>query len=286
MATFYNQATLSYNGTVASSNITSGEILEVLSVEKNAVSDSYSQGSGNVYTVSIVNSGSVCYNGLTVTDDLGAYSLGETADTVVPLTYREGTLSYYVNGVQQAAPAVTSLSPLTVTGINVPAGGNAMLVYAAEANSFAPMGSDAEIVNTVTVSGTGFEPVTASETVSYNDGIDLAISKSLSPAAVEENGEVTYTFVIQNFGTVPAEAADNVIFSDTFSPALSGLTAEFNGTAWGSGTNYAYDPDTGVFTSLDGQVTVPAAQFSQSEATGEWTAQAGVSTLIIKGRLA
>ena len=39
MATFYNQATLSYNGTVASSNITSGEILEVLSVEKSAVSD-------------------------------------------------------------------------------------------------------------------------------------------------------------------------------------------------------------------------------------------------------
>jgi uncharacterized repeat protein (TIGR01451 family) len=285
MATFYNQATLSYNGTVASSNITSGEILEVLSVEKNAVSDSYSQGSENVYMISIVNTGSVCYNGLTVTDNLGAYSFGEDETAAVPLTYQEGTLAYYVNGVQQAPPTITSLSPLTVTGINVPAGGNAMMVYAAEANLFAPMGDDAEIVNTVTVSGTGSEPITASETVSYSDEIDLAISKSLSPAAVEENGEVTYTFIIQNFGTVPAEAADNVVFSDTFSPALSGLTAEFNGTAWASGTNYAYDPDTGVFTSLDGQVTVPAAQFSQNETTGEWSAQAGVSTLVIKGRL-
>ena len=286
MATFYNQATLSYNGTVASSNITSGEILEVLSAEKNAVSDSYSQGSENVYMISIVNTGSVCYSGLTVTDDLGAYSFGEDGVNIVPLTYREGSLDYYVNGVKQASPAVTSFSPLTVTGINVPAGGNAMLVYAASANSFAPMGTDAEIVNTAEISGAGFEPVTASETISYSDGIDLAISKSLSPAAVEENGEVTYTFIIQNFGTSPAEAADNVVFSDTFTPALSGLTAEFNGEAWGSGENYAYDPDTGVFTSLDGQITVPAAQFSQNEATGEWSVQAGVSTLVIKGRLA
>lgn len=287
MATFYNQATLSYNGTVASSNITAGEILEVLSVSKNAVSETYSQGSENVYMISIVNTGSSCYNGLTVTDNLGEYTFGETGDsTAVPLTYNEGTLCYYVNGVQQADPAVTSVTPLTVTGINVPAGGNAMLVYSADTNVFAPLGTDGDIVNKVTVSGAGFEPVTASETIAYTEGIDLAISKSLSPAAVEENGEVTYTFVIQNFGTAPAEAVDNVIFSDAFTPALSGITAEFNGTAWVSGTNYAYDPDTGVFTSLDGQVTVPAAQFSQDETSGEWTTQAGVSTLIIKGRLA
>mgnify|MGYP002862079633 CR=1 FL=1 len=65
-----------------------------------------------------------------------------------------------------------------------------------------------------------------------------------------------YTFLIQNFGTVPAEAADNVIFSDTFTPALRGITAEFNGTAWTSGADYAYDPDNGVFTSLDGVITV------------------------------
>ncbi len=286
MATFYNQATLSYNGTVASSNITAGEILEVLSVSKNAVSDTYSPDSENVFIISIVNTGSSCYNDLTVTDNLGEYTFGETGGTAVPLTYKEGSLSYYVNGIQQASPAVISLSPLTATGINVPAGGNAMLIYAAEANDFAPLGADGEIVNTATVSGAGFEPVTASESIAYTEGIDLAISKSLSPAAVEENGEVTYTFVIQNFGTTAAEATDNVIFSDTFTPALSGLTAEFNGTAWTSGTNYAYDPDTGVFTSLDGEVTVPAAQFTQDETTGEWTTQAGVSTLVIKGRLA
>ena len=285
MATFFNQATLSYNGTVTSSNITAGEIIDVLSVSKNAVSDTYTSDSENVYIISIVNTGSSCYRDLTVTDDLGEYSFGE-GGAAVPLSYREGSLTYYVNGVQQADPTVTSVSPLTVTGINVPAGGNAMLIYSADTNGFAPLGEDAEIVNTATVSGAGLNPITASGTMTYAEGVDLAISKSLSPAAVEENGEVTYTFVIQNFGAEAVGAADNVVFSDTFSPALSGLTAEFNGEPWTSGTNYAYDPDTGVFTSLDGQITVPAAQFIQNPDTGEWSAQAGVSTIIIKGRLA
>ncbi|WP_303837551.1 hypothetical protein [Ruminococcus flavefaciens] len=285
MATFFNQATLSYNGTVTSSNITAGEIIDVLSVTKNAVSDTYTADSENVYIISIVNTGSSCYRDLTVTDDLGEYNFGESG-TAVPLTYSEGSLTYYVNGVAQADPVVVSTSPLTVTGINVPAGGNAMLIYSADTNSFAPLGDEAEIVNTATVSGEGFTPITASETIAYAEGVDLAISKSLSPAAVEENGEVTYTFVIQNFGAVPVEADSNVVFSDTFTPALTELTAEFNGEAWASGTNYAYDPDTGVFTSIDGQITVPAAQFIQNEDTGEWTAQAGVSTIIIKGRLA
>ena len=285
MATFYNQATLSYNGTVASSNITAGEILEVLSVSKTAVPDTYSQGSDNVFIISIVNTGSSGYSGLTVTNDLGEYSFGEEGGTAVPLTYKEGSLVYYVNGVQQPSPAVTFLSPLTVTGINVPAGGNVTLVYAAETNSFAPMGADAAITNTAIVSGAGSETATASAVITYGDGIDLAISKSLSPAVVEENGEVTYTFIIQNFGSVPAEAADNVIFSDTFTPTLRGITAEFNGAAWTSGTDYAYDPDNGVFTSLDGVITVPAAQFIQDETTGEWSTQAGISTLIIRGRL-
>ena len=285
MATFFNQATLSYNGTVTSSNITAGEIIDVLSVTKNAVSDTYTADSENVYIISIVNTGSSCYRDLTVTDDLGEYSFGE-GGTAVPLTYSEGSLTYYVNGVAQADPVVVSTSPLTVTGIKVPAGGNAMLIYSADTNSFAPLGDEAEIVNTATVSGEGFTPITASETIAYAEGVDLAISKSLSPAAVEENGEVTYTFVIQNFGAVPVEADSNVVFSDTFTPALTELTAEFNGEAWASGTNYAYDPDTGVFTSIDGQITVPAAQFIQNEETGEWTAQAGVSTIIIKGRLA
>ena len=44
MATFTNQATLTYNGTTTASNIVTGEILEVLSAQKNAVVDAYTAG--------------------------------------------------------------------------------------------------------------------------------------------------------------------------------------------------------------------------------------------------
>ena len=286
MATFFNQATLSYNGTVTSSNITSGEILEVLSADKTAVFDTYTEGSNNVYIISLVNTGSSCCSNITVTDDLGGYTFGDEGETAVPLTYRADSLTYYVNGVEQPAPTITSVSPLTVTGINVPAGGNAMLIYAVDVNGFAPLGAGETIVNTATISGGCVDEVTASETITYAGGIDLSITKSLSPAAVEENGEVTYTFVIQNFGASAVEADDNVIFSDDFTPALSGLTAEYNGALWTAGTNYTYNETSGLFTSSNGQITVPAAQFTQNPDTGEWTVQPGVSTIIIKGRLA
>ena len=39
MATFTNQATLRYNGNIVNSNITTGELLEVLSATKTAVLD-------------------------------------------------------------------------------------------------------------------------------------------------------------------------------------------------------------------------------------------------------
>lgn len=285
MATFYNQATLSYNGTVTSSNITAGEIIEVLSAEKYAVTPTYSVNSDLVYIISIINSGSSAVRNITVTDDLGRYDFGEEGGSAVPLTYNEGSASIYVNGVQQSAPSVTSLSPLTITGITVPAGGNVLLVYSAKANRYAPLGADSSITNTAVISGTGLEDITVSETVTADTAIDLAVTKSLSPAEVEENGEVTYTFVIQNYGINEVTSADDVIFADTFTPALSSLTAEFNGSAWTAGTNYSYSETTGLFSSLAGQVTVPPAQFSQDPTTGEWSVQPGISTLVITGNI-
>lgn len=289
MATFFNQATLSYNGILRSSNITAGEILAVLSATKTPVTDTYTPGSEETYVINLVNTGSSCYDNVTVTDDLGAYTVeGDTdpAFEVVPLTYVEGSVKYFVNGVRQADPVVQAVSPLTVTGLKVPAGGNAALVYSATVNEFAPLGADASITNTAALSGDGFADIEAQAVITNAEELDLEIIKALSPAAVEENGQVTYTFTIQNNGTLPAEAADDVIFSDVFDPILSSLTAEFNGAAWSEGTNYTYDEATGTFTSLAGQITVPAAVYTQDPATGVWAVQPGISTLVITGNLA
>ena len=49
MATFFNQATLSYSGGIVNSNITSGEILEVLSVTKKGKVTAKKKGTSMVY---------------------------------------------------------------------------------------------------------------------------------------------------------------------------------------------------------------------------------------------
>lgn len=286
MAVFYNQATLSYNGNVTGSNITTGEIVATLSADKNAVSDIYT-GMGDItYVVSLVNSGSTDFTDLTVTDDLGRYTLPNGTTEVVPLTYVPDTVTYFVNGVKQADPEVSAEEPLTIEGIRVPAGGNAIIIYTARPNQFAPLGTDASITNTVSVTGDCLiNPVVAEETVTHSTEANLTISKSLEPLVVSENGTVTYTFTLQNYGSTAVEAAGNAVFSDTFDPILNISSVTFNGTPWVSGTDYTYSTTDGVFTSLNGRITVPAATYSQDETTGAWAVQPGTSTLVITGTI-
>jgi uncharacterized repeat protein (TIGR01451 family) len=111
----------------------------------------------------------------------------------------------------------------------------------------------------------------------------LGITKSISPVPVTENGSLTYTFLIQNEGNVPANEATAVIVTDTFNPILSNLTVTFNGSTWTEGEDYTYDKTTGTFATGAGKVTVPAATFTVNETTGEWSSNPGFSTLTITG---
>ena len=218
MAFFTNQAQLRYGNEVANSNITVGEIQEVLAVTKTAVKRTYRQGDTITYIISIVNSGTTEYTGLTLTDDLGRYAFGEGERT--PLDYVAGTIHYYRNGVIQTAPTVEAGPPLVITGISVPAGGNATIVYETRLNAYAPLRIESEITNVVTVSGTCITGITATETISAVAEPILSITKSVSPVPVTECGRLTYTFVIQNTGNVPADPTTEVIVTDTFDPIL------------------------------------------------------------------
>ncbi len=282
MAIFFNQATLTYNNTTTLSNVVTGEIVGVLSAEKTAVSPDYTVGEDIAYVISIVNNGSLPYSDLTVTDNLGEYTSGGL--TLTPLTYVEGSVRYFVNGVLQTQPTAADLSPLTFTGIDVPAGGNAMIVYEAVVNSFAPLGADGEITNTVTITGAQIStPVTADETIGTASGPDLSITKELSPVSVPENGEITYTFVIRNTGNEEIVATDNAVITDVFDPILDITSVTYNGTPWTEGVNYDYNEATGTFTTLEGQITVPAATFTQDPATGEWVVTPGTATVVVTG---
>lgn len=282
MATFFNQAILSYNNNVTSSNIVTGELLEVLSATKTSLPSAYRAGEDVTYIVSLVNSGNVPYTGLTISDDLGAYEFNGT--TVTPLTYDTDTVRYYTNGVLQAAPTVTAGTPLSITGISVPANGNATIVYSATANGFAPLDTTSSITNTVTVSGGGITTaVTASDTLAVRDEANLSITKSVNPTSVVENGELTYTFVIQNLGNTEATAADNVTLTDTFDPILDIISVTLNGTPLTSPAQYTYNEATGEFATVQGTITVPAATYTQNPDTGVITAAPGIAIVTVTG---
>ena len=284
MAIFSNQATLTYNGTTTNSNIAYGEILDVLTTTKTAIEGTYTPGTPVTYVVALRNTGNTALNGLTITDDLGGYPFNGT--TVYPLTYVEDSVSLFLNGTPQPAPAVTAGPPLVVTGINVPAGGDAVLVYQARANAFADPALGATIVNTVTVSGDGLSaPITATETVTAEAAPALTISKSITPSQVVDNDRVTYTFVIQNSGNQALIATDNANITDTFNPILTALSVTFEGAAWTEGTQYNYDDTTGVFSTVAGQIVVPAATYTQDPVTGEYSVTPGIATLVVTGTI-
>ncbi len=284
MPTFTNKATLSYNGKTVDSNTVTGNYTETLAVTKTAVNDSYSDGSRVTYAVSLINSGVTPFTGLTLTDTLGGYPFNGT-ETLYPLTYVDGSLLYYVDGAVQATPTVTETQPLTVSGLNVPAGGNALLIYQADVNEFAPLDVDGTIVNTVTVTGGGLaEPLVATETVNTLDEANLTISKALCPTQVVENGSITYTFVIQNSGNTAAVATDNAVVTDVFNPILTITSVTLDGVALAEGTGYTYDQATGEFATVEGVITVPAATYTQ-QPDGSYETVPGYATLTVSGTI-
>lgn len=287
MATIYNRATMTYNNITTSSNIAQGNLVEALTASKTAITDSYNPGDVVTFVLSINNTSSAAFSNLSISDDLGAYSFGTTTTTnLVPLDYISNSARYYINGVLQTTPTVVAGPPLSISGVSVPANGNTLIIYAARVNEFAPLNCDASIDNTARITGTSVAtPIVVSGSVDRECGLQLGITKSIYPDSVVEGESVTYTITIQNTGNTAAVATDNVIISDVFSPILNITGVTFNGAAWSSPANYSYNQATGLFTTLAGQITVPAATYAQDSTTGVWTLTPGISTLRITGTL-
>jgi uncharacterized repeat protein (TIGR01451 family) len=283
MATFTNRATLSYGGRTVDSNTVTGTFLQTLSIIKTALSGTYAAGDTVTYVVTLSNAGATPLNGLTLTDNLGAFDFNGT--TLYPLAPVAGAILYYVDGVLQPALTPVQTQPLVLQGITVPAGGNAIIVYETEVTDVAALDVDAGITNTATVSGGGLlEPLSDSATVTTADAPLLTITKALSPVAVPENGTLTYTFVIQNFGNTAAVATDDVVVTDNFDPILENLTVTLDGTVLAEGTGYTYNAATGAFSSAPSVITVPAATFVRN-ADGTIAVTPGEAVLTVSGTI-
>lgn len=277
MASFQNQATLFYGDRTSLSNTVYGEIGEPYSMTKTAVSGTYSSGDALTYVVSIVNTSNTALTAVTLTDNMGRVEFGSTA--LVPLEYIDGSILYYTNGNLQAAPTVTEGPPLEIRGITVPAGGNATIIYEARTNGYAPIGEGGSILNTVTATGAQIaDALTAQETVTAQAAPVLSITKSLSPTTVNSGDTLTYSFVIQNTGNAPADAADGVQIVDEFDPALDITSVTLDGAAF---TEYSYVGN--VFSTNAGSITVPAATITQDATTGVWSVSPGVTTVTVSG---
>ena len=281
MAQFTNQAQLSYNNATVASNVVVGQLQEVLSATKTAVNGAYRAGDTVTYAINLINSGPAAVTGLTLTDNLGAYSPA-AGTTYVPLSYVNGTARYFINGVRQSAPTVAAANTLVFSGITVPAGGNATILYDATVNGYADPTEAGQLTNTVTVTGGGITPLTATETVPADTDTRLSITKSIRPVPVVENGILTYTFLIENAGSTAATATGNLTVTDTFQPVLTGITVTLNGATLTEGTDYTYTEATGVFATVPGRIAVPAATYAQGT-DGIWVTTPGTATLTVSG---
>ena len=196
---------MSYNNTITTSNIVTGEVLEVLSATKNSLNAQYSYNETITYVISINNTGVTAFNNLTITDDLGAYTIGGL--TVTPLTYEPNTVSYYVNGVLQTTPVVTAGPPLVISNINVPAGGNAIILYEARVNQYAPLAVGSTIVNNAEISSSGLtNPIEVSNTVTVTDIFNPIIDNitvTLNGTILTSPAQYSYDDTTGVFQTVP-----------------------------------------------------------------------------------
>lgn len=283
MALFYNQATLTHGGGTTVSNTTVGELLAGVTLDKTALSTDYTRYDSLCYLVTLTNTGTTAYNGLTLTDTLGAFTPEGSTTAVVPLSYITGSLLYYIDGVAAASPTVTVGTDLTVSGINVPAGSTATLIYEVRVNEYAPLAAGSTIINRASVTGAQItEPTTDTSTVPVRASTDLTIAKALCPPTVAPDGTLSYTFIVQNTGNT-AQDDGTLVISDTFTPALQGLTVTLNGEPLAEGTGYTYNTATGAFSTVAGAVSVPAATYTTDPATGVVSVIPGVTVLTVSG---
>lgn len=282
MAIFTNQATITLGDSITNSNIVTGEITTGLTVAKTALTENYGNGESITYAVTINNATANPYTDVALTDDLGAFLLADGVTRVAPLSYIDGSIVYYVNGVATSEPTVVAGPPLAIEGITVPAGGTVTLMYQGRVNGFAPLAAGSVIVNTVTVDLA--EDQTATATVPVREEVNLSIAKAVCPTVIT-NGELTYTFIIQNTGNLDVVATDNLIVSDVFDPILNDITVTLNGAALAEGVGYTYDPNTGAFATTNGTVTVPAATYTRDAITGALVTTPGSAVITVNGRV-
>lgn len=279
MAVILNQANLTYTygtttATVAS-NFAETEWNAPLSAQKRALESAYREGSTLTYLISLKNESDAPVANLVLTDNLGAYTPAGAAAPVVPLTFT-GHAALYVNGTfsEELTPA-TVPEGVQFTIPSVPADTDALLVYQATVNGFAPLDAGSEITNTASIGET--DPLTVSATVPVAEYADVSIEKEMSPNPITDGDVLSVVFTIENRGN--AEATE-LTLTDHFPLTLSDVAIAVNGAPV---TDFTFENNLLTLPgSAQTTLSVPAAAFSQDE-TGLTVVTPGTLTVTLTG---
>lgn len=283
-----NQASVAYeyNGQSATtlSNVAGAMLTEPLSVEKVSLQSVYRYGEEITYSISFGNSGTTTLTNVTVTDDLGTYTLPAIATGVTPLSY-VGPAILLIDGVYSGSIEPT-VAPQSIV-FSVPAlapGARAQILYRAQINAYAPLNETATILNTATVSAAGMNtPVSDNNVIEVDQYASITVTKSMSPAVVVDGDTLTYTFVISNYGNAPA---DNIVLRDAFDPAPQGITVQLDGVTQPT-TAYTYVDGLLIYPAAGAAapLALPAATIVQDAATGVVTLTPSSVTVTVAGVL-
>lgn len=287
MATIENFATVSYtSGGVSEtkvSNLAEIGLESAISFTKTTLGESYGEDEVVTYILSMTNTSTSPITNVSVTDDLGTFLFGTLELT--PLTYASPAL-LLIDGqdvsTQLTVDAATAGS-LVFSFPTLPAGATANIVYRAAVNEYAPLEVDASITNTATLtSDSDCADGTATASIGALSAANVSVFKQMSPNPVICGDTVTYTIRIYNYGNI---AAENVVLTDTFSPAPDSITVTRDGVLLAA-ADYTYENGTlTVPSSAEAPVTVPAATFTRETSTGIVTVTPGMVEYIITGTI-
>ena len=280
MATILNQATLTYTygDTTAQtlSNIASTERQASLTLTKRVLEAGYRAGGELTFLLSLANCGLSTLQNVAITDDLAAYTPAGMQTPVVPLTYT-GPAELYLNGVfSETLTPVPSDEGVTFTIPALPAGANALLLYKARVNGFAPLAVGSTITNTVSLAAP--DALTASAEVPVDSYALVTVEKEMRPDPITDGSTLSVVFTIENSGNTEATALE---LTDDLPLPLTDVTVTVNGVET---TDFTFENNRLTLPGQGGTaLTVPAATFAQSAETGAVSIAPGVTAVVLTG---